>query len=380
MIYLDSAATTRPYNEVIDAVTNVLHDDWANPSSNYSIAHSAKTQIEHTRMQFAIDMNCDQSEIIFTSSGCESNSLAIAGFLMGRSDYDLFTSCLEHASINEMVEKLPRMVGRVNIPVDAVGQISPDTLRSLIIERQKYSNRKPFVSISGASSEVGVIQDIKALADVVHQYNGIIHCDAVQLFPEIRMNVKDLGVDMLSISAQKFHGIRGAGVLYVRDGIELAPIIYGSQEDHRRGGSYNTAAIIGMGVALAITRLFNKKTYVKALRDRMLDKLLQIPGARLNGPKIHCNRLVNNISLTIDGVSAERLVTLCDMFGVIIARGSACKSYEPTPSQALLGIGLTHEQALSTIRITLDEFITEADVDQAAEIITKMVERIRNSE
>ena len=380
MIYLDAAATTKPYPEVIDAVTSVLWDDWANPSSNYSIAHDAKMQIEYTRLQFAYDMNCDPSELIFTSSGCESNSLAIAGFLMGRSDYDLFTSCLEHASINEMVDKLPTMIGRVNIPVDTIGQISPDALRSLIIERQKYSNRKPFVSISGANSEIGVIQDIKALAEVVHQYNGIIHCDAVQLFPERQLDVKDLGVDMLSISAQKFHGVRGAAILYVRDGIEISPIIYGSQEEHRRGGSYNTAAITGMGEALAITRLNSVKLRVKALRDRMLDKLLQIPGTRLNGPKIQRNRLINNISLTIDGVSAEQLVALCDMMGVIIAKGSACKSYEPTPSPALLGIGLTHEQALSTIRITLDEFITEEDVNQAVNIITKLVERIRSDE
>ena len=380
LIYLDNAATTRMYPKAIQAATDVMTNYWANPSSNYSIADNPRILIENVRQQFADDLNCTPEELIFTSSGCEANNLAILGFLKNNAGYELYTSDMEHASISEFVENRPATIGHATIPVNEIGQINPYELRHLFIERQKFSNRKPFVSIQAANSEIGVKQDIKALAEVVHQYNGIIHCDAVQLFPEQRINVDDWNVDMLSISAQKFHSGRGCGVLFVRDNIEISPTTYGSQENHRRGGSYNTSAIVAAGKALEITRLHDSKSYVKSLRDKLLNKLLTIPDTRLNGPRNKDNRLVNNISLTIDGVSAERLVILCDLAGVMIAKGSACQSHEQTPSKALLAIGLTPEQALSTIRITLDEFNTEEEIDQAANIITKLVWRIRNNE
>ena len=380
MIYLDNAATTRMYPKAIQAATDVMTNYWANPSSNYSIADNPRILIENVRQQFADDLNCIPEELIFTSSGCEANNLAILGFLKNNAGYELYTSDMEHASISEFVESRPATIGHATIPVNEIGQINPYELRHLFIERQKFSNRKPFVSIQAANSEIGVKQNIKALAEVVHQYNGIIHCDAVQLFPEQRINVDDWNVDMLSISAQKFHRGRGCGVLFVRDNIEISPTTYGSQENHRRGGSYNTSAIVAAGKALEITRLHDSKSYVKSLRDKLLNKLLTIPDTRLNGPRNKDNRLVNNISLTIDGVSAERLVILCDLAGVMIAKGSACQSHKQTPSKALLAIGLTPEQALSTIRITLDEFNTEEEIDQAANIITKLVWRIRNNE
>lgn len=380
LIYLDNAATTRMYPEVIQAATDIMTNYWANPSSSYSIADNPRILIENIRQQFADDLNCTPEELIFTSSGCEANNLAIIGFLKNNTGYEFYTSDMEHASISEFVESRPATLGHVTIPVNEIGQINPDKLRILFIERQRLSNRKPFVSIQAANSEIGIKQDIKALAEVVHQYNGIIHCDAVQLFPEQRINVDDWNVDMLSISAQKFHSGRGCGVLFVRDNIEISPTTYGSQENHRRGGSYNTSAIVAAGKALEITRLHDSKSYVKSLRDKLLNKLLTIPDTRLNGPRNKDNRLVNNISLTIDGVSAERLVILCDLAGVMIAKGSACQSHEPTPSKTLLTIGLTPEQALSTIRITLDEFNTEEEIEQAASIISKLVWRIRNNE
>ena len=379
MIYLDAAATTKLYPEVIETMTDVLTNYWANPSSNYSISDDTRILIENVREQFAEDLNCDPSEIIFTSGGCEANSLALSGFLKVNEGYNLYTSCMEHASIEDFVDKRPFMVGHVDIPVDYVGRIEPHAFRSLIIDREKYSNRKPFVSIQAANSEVGTIQDIKALAEIVHQYNGIIHCDAVQLFPEQRIDVKDWDVDMLSISAQKFHGPRGFGLLYVKNGINIRPIIYGSQEDHRRGGTYNTAAICGAGKALELTRSHNASPRIKELRNSLLFKLCSIQGTWLNGLSVSHQRLVNNISLTINGVSAEQLMILCDLNGVIISRGSACQSHEPTPSTALLAIGLTPEQALSTIRITLDEFNTEEEIETAANIIIKLVERIRQT-
>lgn len=375
MIYMDTAATTKPYPEAIKAMNEALEIYWANPSSNNSFADEAKWLIENVRQQFADDLNCTTDEIIFTGSGCEANTLAIEGFLDVRSGYDFYYSNLEHSSINELAN---RFYNNIIIPNDNYGIIGTFTLRASILNQMKVSGNRPFVSITAASSEVGMINNIKSLAKVVHDYGGIIHCDAVQLFPEQRIDVRDWDVDMLSVSAQKFHGPRGCGVLFVKDGIELTPVVYGSQEKKLRGGSYNTAAITGAGVALMLTRERNTSTSVQRLRDKLLEGLLQIPDVMLNGPYISDRRLRNNISLTIDGVDAERLMVLCDMCGLIIARGSACQSHIPTPSRALLAIGLTREQALSTIRITLDEFNTEQEVDEAIDIITSLVRSIRD--
>ena len=234
---------------------------------------------------------------------------------------------------------------------------------------------KIFVSISAANSEIGVTQDIKAIADIVHKYGGILHVDATQAYPWYQMNVQNLGIDLMSVSGQKMHCVKGVGFLFVRDGIKLSPLIHGSQQDGRRGGTYPTHLIAAFGKALEITREHNMNDEIRELRDYLLNQLLSIEGTKLNGMK--APRLPNNISLTIDGVKAETLVTMCDLMGVIIAKGSACKSYEPVPSEALLAIGLTPEQAMNTIRISLDAFNTKQDIDQVANIITKLVERIR---
>lgn len=380
MIYLDNAATTKLYPEVVKSMNEVMSIYWANPSSNNSLADEAKFLIEGVRQQFADDLNCSPEEIIFTGSGCEANTLAIEGFLKSKYGYCLYYSNLEHASINELIEKSAIDVHKTKIPNTSFGVIDPDVLNQKILYKQEYYGERPFAVISAANSEIGVIQNIKELANVVHKRKGIIHCDAVQLFPERKIDVKDLGVDMLSISAQKFHGPRGVGVLYVKKGINLNPVIYGSQENNLRGGSYNTAAICGMGEALRLTREKNASNSIQSLRDNLLEKLLTIPGTYLNGPPVGDQRLINNISLTIDGVNAEKLVTLCDLSGVIIAKGSACQSYVPTPSKSLLAIGLTPEKALKTVRITLDEFNTKDEINKAADIIAALVRRIRDED
>lgn len=377
-IYLDNAATTKPYPEVIQTMNDVMSIYWANPSSNNSFADQAKFLIENVRQQFADDLNCSPEEIIFTGSGCEANSLAIAGFLDANYGYELYTSPLEHTSIIEASKKLPNYMCHLKVKNDMSGIITAESLGKYIASHNEFSSIRPFVSISAANSEIGTIQDIKKLAKVTHKWNGVFHCDAVQFFPEQRIDVKEWDIDMLSISAQKFHGPRGAGALYVRKGIRLNSIIYGSQENYLRGGSYNTAAIAGMGVALRMTRECSASQYVMNLRNKFLDNLLQIPGTYLNGPPVGTQRLANNISLTIDSVDADKLVTLCDLSGVIIAKGSACQSYVPTPSKTLTAIGLTSEQALNTVRITLDEFNTEEEINEAANIITALVKRIRS--
>lgn len=380
MIYLDNAAGTKPYPQVVDVVTDTLTHDWGNASADNSLGYDARMIISDVTQQVVDDINCNPDNIVWTSGACEANSLAILGFT--RQWYTrLYVSQLEHTSLNEIVKDLNN-IGEHNvyfIKNNIDGLVILEDLK-MQLERDKDSWLKPLVSISFANSEIGVIQDIKSISKLVHSYGGTLHVDATQMYPWYKIDVQELGIDLMSVSGQKMHSVKGVGFLYVRDSVKIKPLIFGSQQNGRRGGSYPTHLIAAFGKALELTRKNNATSNVEQLRNQLLNKLLLIEGVKLNGPCIYKNRLPNNISLTIDGVSAGTLTTMCDLMGIIIAKGSACRSYEPTPSEALLAIGLSPGQALNTIRISLDEFNTSEEIDYAADIITKLVERIRCDE
>lgn len=367
--FLDTASTTRPYKEVVDTVADVMYNHYGNPSSIHELGRDAKNIIENVRDQIAADINCEPKNIIFLSGACEANSLAFT------TSKRVFTTRLEHKSI----EMLCKDVAYFNN--DKYGNIilDNDTLYRL-------GEHNWLVSVHAANSEIGVTQDLESISKFVHRYNNIFHnnifhVDATQLYPECRIDVKELGIDLMSVSAQKFHGPRGIGFLYCKDGIELKPLIGGSQEGGRRGGTYNTPAIAGMGKALEMTRKLQdyRNTCIKFNRDELATKILDIPGVHLNGPELGANRLYNNLSIRIDGVKANDLVTLASMYGVYISAGSACSSGEAVPSSTLRAVGLTDEQALSTVRITVDETLNQHDISDIAKILKNLIERLRNS-
>lgn len=379
MIYLDKAATTQPYQEVIDVMVDVMQNHWGNPSATYTWGDDAKNIVETVRVQISEDINANPEEIIFTSGACEANNLAIQGYLKANGGARWWTTRMEHASIYQIPKAM-------FIDNDECGFVHlQPTFLKYARKLTEFPPQKSLVAIGSANGEIGTIQDLKTIAQIVHDSNCIFFTDATQLFPEKRIDVQELGIDMMSVSAQKFNGPRGAGFLYVRNGIKLEPLIYGSQENGLRAGTYDTAAIAGMGEALKLTRKFNNfcrgsAEYVEELRNKLLNKLLQIPGTKLNGPPVEDDRLVNNISLTIDGVDAEKLVTLCSLHELYIGKGSACQSYDKEPSRVLKAIGLTDEQAFNTIRITIGADNLHEEIDQAANIITKLIERIRDDE
>lgn len=379
MVFLDSASGTRPYPEVIDTITDVLTNHWGNASADYSFGQDARIIINDVTEEVANDINCKPEEIIWTSGACEANSLAILGIAYRYYTW-LYTSRLEHTSINKIskrFEQLDEMSCCNFITNDSYGFISLEDLE-LQLKRNKNDNwHRTLVSISFANSEIGVIQDIKSIAEIVHQYDGIFHVDATQMYPWQRIDVQKLGIDMMSISGQKLHCCKGIGFLYIRDGIEFNPLIYGSQQDERRGGTYPTHLIAAFGKALEITRERNMSDIVRKMRDRIIDCLSYIEGVQVNGPISYDWRLPNNISATIDGVNADQLVAMCDEYGIMIAKGSACQSYNSVPSKTLLSIGLTEKQALSTVRITLDEFNTEKEIDKFCDIFPKIINRLR---
>jgi cysteine desulfurase len=374
MIYLDNSAGSRPHPEVIKTITDVLTNHWGNASADNSFGKDAMTIIDMVTNQVADDIGCNFNEIIWTSGACEANSLAIIGVLGASNNMHFYTTHIEHTSIDEIVE---------NISGHCVGFIRNDqygAIDMIDLERKLHLSHELgaeiLVSVSAANSEIGVIQDLATIADVVHRYGGILHVDATQAYPWYQINIKDLGIDLMSVSGQKMNCVKGVGFLYVRNNIQIKPLICGAQQEKRRGGTYPTHLIAAFGKALEITRQHEYKSKISQYRDRMLCKLLTMDNVRVNGPT-NGLRLPNNISLTIDGVNAEALTTMCDLMGVILAKGSACKSHSPEPSKTLMAVGLTEEDALNTIRISLDMFNTEEEIDQAAEIITALVERIR---
>lgn len=369
--FLDCASTTQPYKEVVDVVADVMYNHYGNPSSTHEMGQDAKNIIENVRNQIAEDINCEPHEVIFVSGACEANSLA---FTVAPYYLEVITTYMEHKSI-EMLR-----VPRIYIANDFIGNIDLKSLK-WHMSPSDFVQSKRFVSICAANSEIGVIQDIKAISNIVHEYNGILHIDATQLYPERRIDVKELGIDLMSISAQKFHGPRGIGFLYCKNGIELKELIGGSQEGGLRGGTSNTPAIAGMGKALEMTRKLQdyRNTCIKFNRDELATKILEIPGVHLNGPSLDANRLFNNISVCIDGVKASDLVTIASMYGLYVSAGSACSSGEAVPSGTLKIIGLTDEQALSTIRITVDETLNQHDISNIAKILKNLIERLRNS-
>ena len=363
--FLDTASTTRPYKEVVDTVADVMYNHYGNPSSTHEMGQDARNIIENVRDQIATDINCEPKNIIFLSGSCEANSLAFT------TSKKIITTKLEHKSI-EMLRK-------------DVAYFNNDEYGNVILDNNtlcRLGEHNWLASVHAANSEIGVTQDLESISKFVHRYNNILHVDATQLFPERRIDVKELGIDLMSVSAQKFHGPRGIGFLYCKDGIELRPLIGGSQEDGRRGGTYNTPAIAGMGKALEINRGITHdyiNVCTKFNRNELAKKILEIPGVHLNGPKLDTNRLCNNISIRIDGVKANDLVTLASMYGIYISAGSACSSGESIPSSTLKAIGLTDEQALSTIRITVDETLNQHDISDIAKILKNLIERLRNS-
>ena len=358
VIYLDNAATTPLCSAAKKAIVKHL-DDFGNPSSSYELGRQARVLIEDARERIAKCINAEPEEIYFTSGGSEANSWAL-------NEFGAIATELEHHSIT----------AARYVPVSSTG----------IVNVKAYSNMNYWigdaVSCMYVNNELGTIQPIKELVEISHDKKKWFHTDSVQAVGHIPIDVKDLNCDLLSASAHKFGGPKGVGFLYIKhNGPELDSLIYGGkQEQGIRGGTENVLGIVAMAAALedAVEHMEERNKYIGLLRNNLLDKLLQIPGSHLNGSLK--NRVPSNINIRFDGVSGEKLVTLCNLYGICISSGSACNEGVSEPSHVLKAIGLTDEEALSSIRITIGHENTEEEINYAADIITKLVERIRSDE
>lgn len=356
IIYLDHAATT----PICDAAKNIIiehFDDFGNPSSAHELGRKSRVLIEKARERIAKCINAEPEEIYFTSGGSEANTWVT-------NQFPCMASNIEHHSISADYY-FPVECGTGLAPIDYYRRINYWTT--------------DMVSCMFVNNEIGVIQPIKEIAEVVHDRKMWFHTDAVQALGHIPVDVKDIDCDMLSASGHKFGAPKGIGFLYLKNkGPEFERLINGGmQERSLRGGTENILGIIAMESALedSVAHMEERNDHIKKLRDKLLDQLLQIPGAHLNGSLE--NRICSNINIRFDGVSGSRLVALCSLYGVYISSGSACNEGVAAPSHVLKSIGLTDDEALSSIRITLGHTNTEEEINQAAKIITALVERIR---
>lgn len=361
MIYLDHAATSPLCDAAKQAITNHL-DNFGNPSSSYKFGLKSRLLVEDARERIAKCINAEPNEIYFTSGGSEANTWATHNYMT-------ISSRIEHHSLRPHYN---------NVVVDKNGIIEPHHFSFI---NHKLKRLFEMISCMYVNNEIGTIQPIENIVKIAHSKNMLFHTDAVQAIGHIPVDVKKINCDMLSASGHKFGSPKGTGLLYIKKGTKISPLIHGGgQEMKMRGGTENVLGIIAMAAALedAVEHMEERNKHIKFLRDKMLNKLLQIKGAHLNGSLE--SRVVSNINIRFDGVSGERLVALCDLYGICISAGSACNEGNAEPSHVLKAIGLSDEEALSSIRITIGHQNTEEEIDKATEIITKLIEGIRINE
>ena len=373
-IYLDHAATTPLRPEVRAAMEPYLSaDGFGNPSSLHADGQRAKRALDAARDTLACALGAQFSEITFTSGGTEADNAALVGVMLARGrGSHLITTQIEHEAVIETARFLEKLGFSVTyLPVDEQGRIAPQSVADAL------TDRTALVSVMHANNEVGTVQPLREIADLVHAHGAYLHTDAVQTFSQLPVNVHDLGVDLLSVSAHKIYGPKGVGALYVRSGIPIEPLLHGGgQERERRAGTENVPAIAGFGeavrlllpereaVAARLTRL--RDTFLAALRQR-------IPSMVLNGHPTE--RLPNNINLSFPGLDAETLLLTLDRAGISASSGSACTSGSIEPSHILTAMGLPDDRVNSAIRLTLGRDTTRAEVDRAVDILVAIVMR-----
>lgn len=374
-VYLDHAATTPVRPEVFEAMIPYLQDKFGNPSSIHWFGREIRKDLDEAREQAAKALNADPREIYFTSGGTESDNIAILGTVArhGKKGGHIITSAVEHHASLDTCKSLEKQGYRVTIlPVDKFGMVQPEALEEAI------SDDTILVSIMHANNEVGTIQPIKELIAIAHEKGVRFHTDAVQSIGNIPVDVQDLGVDLLSISGHKIYGPKGVGILYVRKGTKLSNIAYGgAQERNLRPGTENVAGIIGMAKALELAVAEQPETAEKltALRNKLIDGFLALPDVILNGhPE---QRLPGNVNVSILRIEGESLLLSLDMAGVAGSSGSACTSGSLDPSHVLMAMGLDHQTAHGSLRLTLGKSTTEEDIDYVLSVIPGIVQRLR---
>ncbi len=375
-IYFDNAATTKPRKEVIDKMLPYITEKYGNPSSIYKIARENREAVDEARQSVADAINAKSSEIYFTAGGSESDNWALKGIADSYSDKGkhIITTKIEHHAILHTCEYLESKGFEVTyLPVDEYGIISLEDLKSAI------RDDTILISVMFANNEIGSVQPIAEIGKIAREKGILFHTDAVQAVGHLPIDVEEMNIDLLSLSGHKLYGPKGIGALYVRKGIRLKPFIHGgAQERGRRAGTENVPGIVGLGEAirLASSEIDEERARLISLRDKLIKGILTtIPHSRLNGhPE---ERLPGNVNISFEFIEGESMLLLLDMKGICASSGSACTSGSLDPSHVLLAIGLPHEKAHGSLRLTLGHFNTEEDVEVLLRELPPIVQRLR---
>ncbi|MCQ2531423.1 MAG: cysteine desulfurase NifS [Saccharofermentans sp.] len=377
-IYADNAATTRTSRTAIDAMIPYMESIYGNPSSLYEFGQEAKVALEDARSRMANILGCEPREILFTSGGSEADNQAIisAAYLGAKKGKKhIISTSVEHHAVLHTLNKLAKEGFEITLlPVEPItGLITASQVEAALREDTAL------VTVMYANNEIGTIYPISEIGAVCKAHDVIFHTDAVQAVGHININVKEENIDMLSLSAHKFHGPRGVGALYCRRGINLTNIIEGgAQERGKRAGTENLPGIVGMTVALeeAVANIEKTTCHLLPLRARLIAGLSKIPHSSLNGDKV--SRLPSNVNFCFEGIEGESLLLLLDDKGIAASSGSACTSGSLDPSHVLLAIGRVHDVAHGSLRLSIGEDITESDIDYIIESVASVVEYLRN--
>ena len=373
-VYADNAATTAPYPRVIDEMMYYLRENWGNPSSIHSKGEEAKAALNAYREKVARILGCEAGEIVFTSCGTEADNHAIRGaaYANASKGRHIITTKIEHPAVLNTCRALETEGFRVTYrDVDSDGYITADDVEKAIC------HDTVLVSVMYANNEIGTVMPIADIADVCHKHGVLCMTDAVQAVGAVPINLRELGVDMLTASGHKIHAPKGIGLLYIKKGTKVKNLIDGGgQEKGRRGGTENLPYIAAFSKALEIsTAMLGDMARVEKMRDRLIEELTKIPRSRLNGSRT--SRLPGNVNISFECIEGESILLLMDMAGICCSTGSACSSNSLDPSHVLLAIGLPHEVAHGSVRLTLSHENTEEDVDYIIEKLTEVVARLR---
>ena len=375
-VYADNAATTPVSREVIDAITPCFESIWGNPSSLHSKGREAKDLLDDARSRIATVFNCLPGEIYFTSCGTESDNWAIKGAALkmrAKGRTHIVTSKIEHHAVLNTCEALEKEGFSVTyVGVDEDGMVNLEELRSAV------TDKTALVSVMYANNEVGTIQPIEEITEIAHSKGALMFTDAVQAVGNLEIDLSKLRVDMLAISGHKIHAPKGIGMLYIRKGVNIANLINGGgQEKRKRGGTENLPYIVGLAKALELAQeRIPELERVAKMRDRLIEEITKIPYSKLNGHRT--KRLAGNVNIGFEFIEGESLLLWLDISGICASTGSACSSASLEASHVLLAMGVPHEKAHGSLRLSISHETTDEDIDYIISTVPGIVEKLRN--
>lgn len=374
MIYMDNAATTKVTDSVLNAMLPYLRENYGNASAIYSLGQKSRAAIENSRIKIAEILKTKPSEIYFTSSGTESDNWVIKESLNPREKHHIISSRIEHPAILNSLKAVKSLGSDYSlISVDQEGFVNLDELSEKIRDNTKL------ISIMFANNEIGTIEPIEEISKIARENNILLHTDAVQAMGNVKFNLRDLDVDMLSISGHKLGAPKGIGILYIKEGTEISPFINGGEQERgMRASTENVASIVGIGRALedAYVNIDANIEYTRDLRDYTIEKLLNIDGIILNGPRE--KRLPGNINITLKDTKPQTMVQYLDMYDICVSSGSACAAGSINPSHVLRAIGRNEEDSLSMLRLSLNHNNTRKECDYVVEKISQGMKKFKN--